>query len=78
MPVVEVVDVVDVFEGEQDKQWMTKHRANTRVLEQEYIQLALLQDRRGVTKLQISRPWKPPEPPEPAQPAGPSVFLLKK
>ena len=42
MPVVEVVDVVDVFEGEQDKQWMTKHRANTRVLEQEYIQLALL------------------------------------
>ena len=37
MPVVEVVDVVDVFEGEQDKQWMTKHRANTRVLEQEYV-----------------------------------------
>ena len=36
MPVVEVVDVAD-FEGEQDKQWMTKHRANTRVLEQEYV-----------------------------------------
>ena len=56
MPVVEVVDVVDVFEGEKDKQGMTKHGANTRVLEQEYIWLVLLQDRRGVTKLQISRP----------------------
>ena len=36
--------------------------------------VSIVTRQKGVTKLQISRPWKPPEPPEPAQPAGPSVF----